>query len=285
MADGSNEILKEIALMEGITLEDSKEVETPTEELEVQDEQEGQEREQEEQASAETSEEVEKEEEEESIEQRYARLLEAHNALASQMMELKERGYGQRQVEAAPSPPAATQPAVAPSSPAPAVPTPLQFDDQLIERALVEDDPKALKQILVGLAEHVERLVLGNRESMVRELPVMTQHVARQQLILMKAVDNFYSENPDLLPHQAVVGMVANELVAKEPGLGMPEVLKRSEAEARKVLGLKKQVQKVEAAKGRSTPAFAPTKSARKPGAPKIENLRGEIGRMQDAKW
>jgi hypothetical protein len=101
----------------------------------------------------------------------------------------------------------------------------------------------------------------------------------------MKAVDNFYATNPDLLPHQAVVGMVANDIVAKEPGLAMPDVLARAEAEARKVLGLKKQVQKVEQASGRGKPAFAPVKSARKPTVPKIEGTRGEIARMQDAKW
>jgi hypothetical protein len=289
--DMADEVLKEIALMEGRLVEGDQEME-PSEELEVTaDAQESEERE-EEQASDEAEEgrEVleEDEEAEESIEDRYARLLNYVNEQSAQLNALRDAGYqvgemGTQQVSVPPTP--VREPPAGAGAPPPVPVTSWQLDESLLTRALVEDDPAAMKELLVGMYNSLQQSSQTMKEQILVETPRTVQAVARQQLAIMRAVDQFYVDNPDLLQHSNVVGAAANRIVAKEPNLSMQEAFEKAEKEARTILGLKKRVQKVDAEEGRGKPAFAKTKASRKPGAPVIQGLRGEIGRMQEAKW
>jgi hypothetical protein len=289
--DMADEVLKEIALMEGRLEEESAPVEE-TAQIEGADDGESEEG-QEEQASGEAEEgrevlEGEAEgEAEESIEERYTRLLAYVNEQSAQLNALRDAGYqvneiGQQQVVPPPVPPA-REPAMqqVPSPPAAS----WQLDESLLTRALIEDDPVAMKELLLGMYHDLRQNSQTMKEQILIETPRTVQAVARQQLTIMKAVDQFYTDNPDLLPHANVVGLAANRIVAKEPNLSMQEAFEKAEKEARTILGLKRRVQKIDAEEGRGKPAFAKTKASRKPGAPVIQGLKGEIGRMQEAKW
>jgi hypothetical protein len=218
----------------------------------------------------------------EAPEDNYKNLLEAYNLQAQQLLAL------QAQIGLAPSggPPPATAPGPALHEVPPPVPSAAPFspviDKALVERALIEDDANAMEQVLVALVQQVVEHREAMRETILRDIPSVTQRVARQQLTMMKAVDDFYSKNEDLVPYQAIVGAVSNEIVAKEPQLSLDDALTKTEVEVRRRLGLKKQAIVNES---RNKPAFAKTKSSRKPGQPQLSGLKADIAAMQAAKW
>lgn len=290
MADDPNAVLREIAAMQGIQMEDG-ELETSDEQREEPADDEQREEEQREEVEVEArgegkEREVEAEEEEDSVESRYAKLLDAHNTLSAQLLELQARGYpvGDQSVPAQ-APVTPTAPAVV-LPPTAAQPSTFQLDDSLLEKALIEDDPAAMKQVITGLLQHVEGLVQAareqTREAMLRDLPNVATNVARHQLVLMKAVEQFYVENQDLAPFQHIVGAVGNEISMKEPNLSIMETLEKTGAEVRRRLGLRKQAIKTETDR---KPAFPRTGSgSRKPGAPTLTGKRAEIAAMQNAR-
>ena len=284
MADDPNEVLKEIAAMQGIGLEEEVETPVAAEQQEVSD---GQEEKGLEVEADEGREEVlEEEGEEESLDSRYARLLELVNEQSAQLNAMREAGYniGAQPAVVTPSSPPPAAPQVPVSTPPPAPAPAFSLNEELLSRALIEDDPAAMKEVLMGLVQHINSQI-PTREALLRDLPAVAQNVTRQQLTLMRAVDQFYEDNPDLLPHAQTVGNVANRIVAAEPGLSLYDTFKRAETETRKLLGLKKRVAQVDAAEGRGKPAFAKVKAARKPEGPSLQGLRGEIAQMQKSKW
>jgi hypothetical protein len=282
MEQDPTEVLREIAAMQGTPLREELEQQ---EELHEQD-QEGERKGQEEQAEINRQELLAQEseapeEEDSSIESRYAALLAAHNQLSAQMLEMQARGY-----------PVASPQAPVPSvvAPPPEVPSPppvatFQLNEQLLEKALVEDDPRAMKQVITGLIQHMETMVSSvrdqTREAVLRDIPAVAQNVARQQLAMMKAVEGFYSDNQDLAPFQHIVGAVANEVTSREPGLTISEALQKTEVEVRRRLGLKKAAMQVPVDR---QPAFPKAKTTRKPSAPVLTGLRADIAAMQNAR-
>jgi len=288
MADDANEVLKDIALMSGLQVEGAQE-ETQTLEA-TTDEQREEVQGEEEQASEEREglqvEETEETEEEDSVETRYAKLLEAHNAMAAQMLELQARGFpvGSPQPTATVETPPPGQ--VTPPPPAQA-PSTFTLDEALLEKALIEDDPAAMKQVISDLVQHIEGLVSSTRtqtrEEVLRDLPNVATQVARHQMVLMKAVEQFYLDNQDLAPFQHIVGAVGQEISMKEPNLTINEALEKTGVEVRRRLGLRKQALKVEADR---KPAFPKGGTgSRKPGGVKLTGSRADIAAMQNAKW
>lgn len=290
MADDANEVLKDIALMSGLQVEGAQE-ETQTleattdeqrEEVQGEEEQASEEREG---LQVEETEETE-ETEDDSVETRYARLLEAHNAMAAQMLELQARGFP----VGSPQPMATVEtPPPGQVTPPPPAQAPLTFalDEALLEKALIEDDPAAMKQVISGLVQHIEGLVSSTRaqtrEEVLRDLPNVATQVARHQMILMKAVEQFYLDNQDLAPFQHIVGAVGQEISMKEPNLTINEALEKTGVEVRRRLGLRKQALKVEADR---KPAFPKGGTgSRKPGGVKLTGPRADIAAMQNAKW
>lgn len=286
MEDDPNAVLKDIAAMSGMHMEDPDE-KTPDEQEAMPDEQ-GQEEEQAEEQATEEGVQVEEKAEEDvelSVEDRYAALLEAHNALSAQMLELQTRGYPVG------SPPDSAQvvtpPAAQVPTPPPAQPSTYALDEKLLEKALIEDDPAAMKQVIGGLVQHMEVMVQAareqTREAVLRDLPGVASSVARHQLVLAKAVEQFYVDNQDLAPFQHVVGAVGQEISMKEPNLSILEALEKTGVEVRRRLGLRKQAQKLEADR---KPAFPKGGSgSRKPGAPTLTGKRADIAAMQSAKY
>lgn len=290
MADDTNEVLRDIARMSGLQVEEEQE-ETQT--LEATTDEQGEEVQGEEEQTSEEREGLQVEETEEteeteddSVETRYAKLLEAHNAMAAQMLELQARGFpvGSPQPTATVETPPPGQ--VTPPPPAQAPPT-FALDEALLEKALIEDDPAAMKQVISGLVQHIEGLVSSTRaqtrEEVLRDLPNVATQVARHQMVLMKAVEQFYLDNQDLAPFQHIVGAVGQEISMKEPNLTINEALEKTGVEVRRRLGLRKQALKVEADR---KPAFPKGGTgSRKPGGVKLTGSRADIAAMQNAKW
>jgi hypothetical protein len=279
MADDANETLKEIGKMMGVGLEEEIEQEEQ-QSLEVSDDGQEEEGKQE----VETSEEregLQVEEDEDSIDARYARLLESHNQLAAQMLELQAKGFP---VGSPPAPAQVETPPVREVPPPPPVPSSYVMDEALLEKALIEDDPKAMKQVITGLLQHVETLVSNTREqtreAVLRDIPYVAQSVARQQLTMMRAVEKFYTDNEDLVPYQHVIGAVANEITMKEPQLTIADALAKTEVEVRRRLGLKRAAEKL--APDRK-PAMPRVSGSRKPGAPVLTGKRADIAAMMGA--
>lgn len=225
--------------------------------------------------SEERSEEVA--EKEETLEERYNRLLGEVNRLSGLVLEAQTRGFVGGKEEASESE------EVSAPTPAPSSKPTIEFnlDEATLERALIEDDPKALKEILLGVVEFARNEREQTREQILRDLPMLAQGIARQEFTLMSAVKDFYSRNEDLLPYQQIVGSITNEIAAKKPGASLSEVFAEVETETRKRLGLKRAAQ----LRDSETPMFGKTKSSRKPGAPKISGLRGEIAEMARTKF
>lgn len=212
----------------------------------------------------------------------YKNLLEAYNLQSQQLLALQAQiGLAPRGESSPPIPSGPPQQEI-PLPPPPAAPLQLKIDKGTIQKALIEDDAEAMEQILLGMANQIVEHREAMREAILRDLPNVTRNVARQQLTMMKAVDEFYSKNEDLVPYQSIVGAVSNEIVAREPGLSIGEALNKTEEEVRRRLGLKRQAQAAEAAR---KPAFAKTKSSRKPGQPQLSGLKADIAAMQAAKW
>lgn len=286
MENDPNEVLKEIAAMQGMSVEE----ETPPEDRSVDDVEERKEVEGEREGEAGGEEakveEPEAEDEDETLDVRYSRLLEEHNALAAQLLDLQQRGYsvgGQPSTVEAP----ATPPVVGLPSSSPPQASGFQLDEALLERALVEDDPKAMKQVILGLVQHVETLTQQSREqtreTILRDIPSVATAVARQQYSMMTTIKDFYINNNDLVPYQHVVGAVANEIAAKEPNLSIVDALNKTAVEVRRRLGLKKAA----ITQPDRQPAFprGGKGGSRKPGAPVLTGLKAEIAAMQNAKY
>lgn len=59
-----------------------------------------------------------------------------------------------------------------------------------------------------------------------------------QQIEVDKTINNFYSENQDLVPFKKAVGYIANELFAKDPTIQLGDLLVKAAEETRKSFGL-----------------------------------------------
>lgn len=104
-------------------------------------------------------------------------------------------------------------------------------------------------------------------EAMQKASEFVPQHI-QTQLGLQKMVDQFYSDNPNLVPIRRVVGQVANKISAAHPEWGYDQVFAETAKQANRVVGmLNLPQQDPKKANGVGPkPAFAKTPSAgRKP--------------------
>jgi len=77
-------------------------------------------------------------------------------------------------------------------------------------------------------------------QSVYKSIPQMIQRVADQQVSLRMAAKEFYDNNKDLTPYKDYVGVVTNELVAKNPDWNLAKVIEEVGTEVRKRLKLLK---------------------------------------------
>lgn len=76
-------------------------------------------------------------------------------------------------------------------------------------------------------------------EGIQRSIPTLVSNMVNHQVSLRTAVNEFYKEHQDLVPHRSFVGFVANEITAQHPDWDMERVLRETNTEARKRLLLK----------------------------------------------
>ncbi len=89
------------------------------------------------------------------------------------------------------------------------------------------------------------RAILGRFRDVVvqettRTLPNVVSSQVKQVAALTKAVDEFYTENPDLKQVRKTVGAVADQIVAGNPNLKMEEVMVQAADKTRELLKMPK---------------------------------------------
>lgn len=221
---------------------------------------------------------------EESLEQRYSNLLNEFNRINARMLEMEDRnGAPVREREAPQTIEGAKE--IPKAQPVQTALPEFSPDDALYDRAMIENDPSALKEIIGGLVTYVKQLADPNniREQVLLGVPDLVRRNSDQRVTLLLAVDNFYKENKDLLPYAPTVGTIVNEVIAKEPELSLAEVLDKVETRARKTLGLKKTIAARDAASDRAKPAFVKGHNARRTGPPEIQGVAKDIADMLKA--
>lgn len=248
----------------------------------------------------ESKESSEKKEEVEELtpEERYNTLLEMFNKLAKENLDLKSRGpYKATEVEKIEGKEEVTE--VKKEEPKveqlKVQAEPVTFEslkvDQLISReelkkAVMDDDDELLANLLVssyqGLVNGVGKYLESRIEGFYRTAPRMMQSLAREQIDLQEARNNFYKNNPDLEQYQAIVGTVSMQVFAENPGKPLPELMQEVETQSRKVLGLKKSIASP-SSRGNETPAFVRGKHKREPVKEQLKGLQAEMAEMLKA--
>ncbi len=138
------------------------------------------------------------------------------------------------------------------------------------------EDRSAFNQVLNNV------LALSGQSSVHQITPLISQQV-QMQVALQGAVHDFYRENADLARHRQFVGLVTQELIAKNPDWTLDKVFEQTASESRKRLG-------ITSTPSVQTPAQAqPVPQERKPGlassttrkapepAPKLQGMEAEI--------
>lgn len=159
-------------------------------------------------------------------------------------------------------------------------PPPPVFDTEKLRQAVYDQDADVIVEAFGKLAEMINHQKESIREGILRDLPTVATNVTRQQMVLAKAVDAFYSENPDLVPYANMVGAMANKIVAADPAKPLPELFEAAASEVRKQLGMKKDAAKKKA--NSTPPAFPKGGGSRTGGGPQIvDPLKNDLAKMQ----
>lgn len=99
---------------------------------------------------------------------------------------------------------------------------------------------------------------------MAQMLPNITTQYVDNQMTTRLAVQSFYGENKDLLPHKKYVGFVSNELLSKNPDWSLEKNLEETEKEVRSRLKLTRTsgpvgtIQNEEVSRTVENPGFVP---------------------------
>jgi hypothetical protein len=75
-------------------------------------------------------------------------------------------------------------------------------------------------------------------ERSLRLMPQIATQLVDQQITLKTVVNDFYTDNKDLVPHKKYVGFVSNEIAAQHPDWGLAQILQETEKEVRNRLRL-----------------------------------------------
>jgi hypothetical protein len=139
-----------------------------------------------------------------------------------------------------------------------------QFDE-------VMKTPEGFNKLLTGV---VQRSV----ETVLRNVPQMVVKLADQQITTRSAINEFYMENKDLVSNKAYVGMVANEMAAKNPDWTLDKLLGELGKEVK--TRLKMAIAAQPAAPGAPKPGFVPRGGGGKP--PSGPTLTGQDKQIAD---
>lgn len=117
-------------------------------------------------------------------------------------------------------PQGAQAPVPAPGTQAPVPPQPMQP----FEFVKTEEEMDELFKTKEGFNKLLTGVMYKSVESMMRVVPKLVSTLADQQITTRSAITEFYSNNKDLIPSKAYVGMVADELVAHHPDWTMDKL-------------------------------------------------------------
>jgi len=144
----------------------------------------------------------------------------------------------------------------------------IDFDDMMENKETFE---KGMRQMLANFATLQE-------QRFTRAIPTIVATQVSQLNTLHRAVDEFYTKNPDLAMVRPTVGMIANQIVAEHPEFNLEQVMEEAATRTRKALRLpglsrasKKKV---------ITPSFAKAKGTNRKPKPKISKLQQEIDEL-----
>jgi hypothetical protein len=131
-----------------------------------------------------------------------------------------------------------------------------------------------------GFNKILTGVVQKSVETVLRSVPQMVVKLADSQITMRSAINEFYTHNTDLVASKAYVGMVANELAAKNPDWTLDKLLGNLGGEVR--TRLKMVTSSVQQTKGgaEAKPAFVPKGGGGKP--PSGPGLTGQDKEIVD---
>ena len=159
----------------------------------------------------------------------------------------------------------------------------LKINKELLQKALTEDDGDVMEEIVNSIQDHI----LSNMPNVANFQATLEDRLVQKairEMNVQRTVGEFYTDNADLQKYVPVVSLIAEEIATKNPDKNLSEILKLTEAEARRQLRLRKTTS---SSAGRNQrPAFAKGSTTRKgKSAEKSSGLLGEIGEMKSLKW
>lgn len=180
------------------------------------------------------------------------------------------------------------EPTEAPPTKAPSTDAPISEEDFLGDADLDEltRDPSLFNKILNKV--HKKGVEVGraesrtSSESIVRSVPDLVKNNVALVAKLKEVNEKFYADNEDLVPFKKVVGVVFEELIAKDPNKTYDELLPEVSEEARSRLELYKDVNR----KKKDDPPKLPHKGKggkRKTTKPDATPLQDEMDEMDSA--
>ena len=119
----------------------------------------------------------------------------------------------------------------------------IDFVDKIIGE---DDDIEELASTKEGLNKLLNAVRTTTMQEMAVVLPSLAASLVKQRSTLEKSVDQFYEDNKDLAPHKEYVGMIAQQIQSKYPGVNNETLFKLTEKTVRKNLKLKKKVEKID---------------------------------------
>jgi len=150
------------------------------------------------------------------------------------------------------------------------------------------DDITSEKEKLNALLNRVYKAGVGagtqlGSEKVLRSIPEIVQKNVKAQTSMMKAKEEFYTNNPDLQPYPMVVAEAFTKMATDNPEITMKELLEKTEVESRARLNLhrKAMVDDTNPA-NRRKPTFEKTPSGPAKQTPKkFTGLEKELADMQ----
>ena len=205
------------------------------------------------------------------LQEQNAALLKHIESLSGQVIGGVMHPPQQQQVTPQPQPPAqqpATQVPRQPVEPA------NYLGDLTIDDIL--EDPAKFNLVLGNVAQQSQQHAQQQAvQQVLKSVPELVMGYITRHSAMNRMVDDFYKENPDLNSVKQTVAAVANDIHAKNPGLGVEDVFKQSAEATRKLVGIKQQAAATTRRRPKK-PAFAKTGGARKP-APKVSAMQSEL--------
>ena len=147
----------------------------------------------------------------------------------------------------------------------------------------VTRDPKEFNKILNKIfVQGGDNLRTQITEGVLRAIPDMVKNNVATVISLKESSDQFYKDNKDLEPFKKVVGVVFEEIAAKNPDKKFSEILDDVNTESRKRLELYKKTVDNEPKPGNKPPKLPKIKGQqREPSKkPDISPMQAEIDEM-----